>query len=72
MENDKLTVTMDTEASGTLLKIIHPVGDVAAIAKSIAVIGEPGEDLSALADGDDAVTAEAPTAFETTAPVAVP
>lgn len=31
METDKLTITMDAEASGTLLKILHPEGDVVPI-----------------------------------------
>ena len=35
METDKLTITMDAEASGTLLKIIHPEGDVVPITQPI-------------------------------------
>ena len=34
METDKLTITMDAEASGTLLKIIHPEGDVVPITQA--------------------------------------
>lgn len=48
METDKLTITMDAEVSGTLLKILHPAGDVVPITQPIAVIGEPGEEISAL------------------------
>lgn len=48
METDKLTITMDAEASGTLLKIIHPEGDVVPITRPIAILGEPGEDISGL------------------------
>ena len=59
METDKLTITMDAEASGTLLKIIHPEGDVVPITQPIAVLGEPGEDISALVDGDTAPAAPA-------------
>lgn len=51
METDKLTITMDAEASGTLLKIIHPEGDVVPITQPIAVLGEPGEDISSLLGG---------------------
>ena len=54
METDKLTITMDAEASGTLLKIIHPEGDMVPITQPIAVLGEPGEDVSALVGGDAA------------------
>ena len=51
METDKLTITMDAEASGTLLKILHPEGDVVPITQPIAVLGEPGEDISGLLGG---------------------
>lgn len=60
METDKLTITMDAEASGTLLKIIHPEGDVVPITQPIAVLGEPGEDISALVGGGAAPAAAAP------------
>lgn len=59
METDKLTITMDAEASGTLLKIIHPEGDVVPITKPIAILGEPGEDISALLGGEAAPAAAA-------------
>ncbi len=74
METDKLTITMDAEASGTLLKIIHPEGDVVPITQPIAVLGAPGEDISALLGGEaapvaEAAPAEAPTpAAETPVP----
>lgn len=51
METDKLTITMDAEAGGTLLKILHPEGDVVPITQPIAVLGAPGEDISALLGG---------------------
>ena len=51
METDKLTITMDAEASGTLLKIIHPEGDMVPITQPIAVLGQPGEDISVLLGG---------------------
>ena len=52
METDKLTITMDAEVSGTLLKIIHPEGDVVPITQPIAIVGAPGEDISALLGGE--------------------
>lgn len=75
METDKLSITMDSTATGTLLKIIHGEGDVVPITQPIAVVGEPGEDISALLGGDTAPAAEeAPAAeaapVEATAPVA--
>lgn len=63
METDKLTITMDAEVSGTLLKIIHPAGDVVPITKPIAIIGAPGEDVSALLGGDAASTVSAAEAI---------
>lgn len=59
METDKLTITMDAEVSGTLLKILHGVGDVVAITKPIAIIGEPGEDISALVGEEAPIAAPA-------------
>ena len=58
METDKLTITMNAEVSGTLLKILHPVGDVVPITQPIAIVGQPGEDISSLTGG----AAEAPAA----------
>lgn len=48
METDKLTITIDAPATGTLLKIVHGEGDTVPVAALIAVIGEPGEDIGAL------------------------
>lgn len=47
METDKLTIEIDAPESGTLLKILRDAGDVVAITEIIAIIGEPGEDISA-------------------------
>lgn len=48
METDKVTIAVDAEVSGVLLKIIAGVGEVVPIAQTIAVVGKPGEDISAL------------------------
>lgn len=45
IETDKLTITIDASASGTLLKILHPAGDEVPITETIAYVGEPGEPL---------------------------
>ena len=68
METDKLTITMDAEASGTLLKILHPEGDVVPITQPIAVLGEPGEDISGLLGGGAAPTQAAAPAEAAPAP----
>lgn len=45
METDKLSIEIDANASGTLLKIIHPEGSTVEITRAIAIIGNPGEPL---------------------------
>lgn len=70
METDKLTITMDAETSGTLLKIIHPEGDVVPITQPIAVIGAPGEDISALLGADASAAAPAAEAVPAETPAA--
>ena len=47
METDKLTITIDASASGTLLKIVRQEGEVVEITETIAIVGTPGEDISA-------------------------
>ena len=59
METDKLTITMDSTATGTVLKILHPEGDTVPITQPIAIVGEPGEDISALLGGEAPVAAPA-------------
>ncbi len=41
METDKLTITMDSTATGTVLKILHPEGDTVPITQPIAIVGQP-------------------------------
>lgn len=48
METDKLTITIDSPESGTLLKIVRGAGETVPITELIAIVGEPGEDYSAL------------------------
>lgn len=65
METDKLTITMDAPASGTLLKIVRGEGEVVPITELIAVIGDPGEDISAILSesaGSSAASAQAEAA----------
>ncbi len=64
METDKLTITIDSTATGTLLKIVHGEGDLVPITETIAIVGEPGEavDVSASAPAPAAPAVEAPAA----------
>ena len=68
METDKLTITMDSTATGTVLKILHPEGDTVPITQPIAIVGEPGEDISALLGRE--APAAAPAAAAPEAPAA--
>ena len=76
METDKLTITMDSTATGTVLKILHPEGDTVPITQPIAIVGEPGEDISALLGGQapaaPAGAKESPAAVPAAAPAAEP
>jgi pyruvate dehydrogenase E2 component (dihydrolipoamide acetyltransferase) len=48
METDKVTIAVDADVSGVLLKILAGAGTVVPIAQTIAIVGKPGEDISAL------------------------
>ena len=48
METDKLSITIDAAVSGTLLKIVRGEGETVSITETIAIVGAPGEDISAL------------------------
>ena len=58
METDKLAITIDSPASGTLLKILCQEGESAEVAAPIAVIGQAGEDYTAILAGNHAPVAE--------------
>lgn len=48
VENEKLTNTIQAPESGTILKIILTEGGSAPVLETIAVMGEPGEDISGI------------------------
>ncbi len=50
IETDKLTIEIESPASGTLLKIIKDVDEVVPITETVGIIGEKGEDISALTE----------------------
>ncbi|HBP38853.1 MAG TPA: hypothetical protein DD640_08975 [Clostridiales bacterium] len=62
METDKLNIEIDAPASGTLLKILKQEGDTVPITEMIAIIGEPGENLSGLLGAPDEQTPSEPAA----------
>jgi pyruvate dehydrogenase E2 component (dihydrolipoamide acetyltransferase) len=48
VDTDKATMEMTALSGGTLLKILKPAGDSAALGEPIAIIGKAGEDIAAL------------------------
>jgi pyruvate dehydrogenase E2 component (dihydrolipoamide acetyltransferase) len=54
VDTDKATMEMTSLEAGTLLKIIVPGGENAKLGQTIGIIGEKGEDFSALLNGDAA------------------
>lgn len=62
METDKLTITIDASAGGTLLKILAEPGEAIPVAATIAIVGQPGEDISALVSEATAASGGAPAA----------
>ena len=71
IETDKAIIPMPSVGSGTLLKIVVPEGDTVPVGRIIAVLGKPGEDISAsLAEATP--TPRTPLPSATPAPLAKP
>ena len=70
IETEKATDELQAPASGTLLKIAFGEGSTIPVNSVIAVIGSPGEDISAIISSSiPAKTAPTPTTIETQKPV---
>ena len=72
VETDKATVEMESYSTGTLLKLVTPEGQTATVGALIAVIGTPGEDITALLAEASAAQAPAHPAAPAPAPAPVP
>ncbi|QYO65189.1 lipoyl domain-containing protein [Leptolyngbya sp. 7M] len=48
VDTDKATMEMTALSGGTLLKILKPAGDTAALGEAIAIIGQKGEDITGI------------------------
>ncbi len=67
IESDKAVLPAESTVKGTLLKILVPKGGKALVLEPIAIIGAPGEDISALlAESGAAPAAAAPEALANT------
>lgn len=65
IESDKAVLPAESTAKGTLLKILAPKGSTIPVLQPIAIIGNPGEDISALLSESGVVPAsETPVAAE--------
>lgn len=65
VETDKASMEYESTQEGTLLKIVVEAGGMARVGRTIAVIGEKGEDISAIeaeiaGEGDEAPAGPAP------------
>ena len=64
METDKLTIEIEAQTSGKLLKIVRGEGEAVPITELIAIIGEDGEDISQILETEEPYTPEAAAAIE--------
>ncbi|XXT24403.1 dihydrolipoamide acetyltransferase family protein [Sorangium sp. So ce429] len=64
VETDKATMEYKSFDRGTLLKILVPPGSVVQLGQPVAIIGAPGEDISALAGGSGGAAAQKQSAAE--------
>jgi len=68
IETDKATMEFESFNEGTLLHIGIQAGETAPVDSLLAIIGNEGEDISALLSGGDAPAAETPKAESKEAP----
>lgn len=60
VETDKATMDVEVFDGGTVLKILAKEGEAVPLGGKMVIIGEPGEDISALLDGPSSKGASAP------------
>ncbi len=72
IETDKATFEVEAPEGGTVLKLLYNDGDLVPVLTDIAILGNPGEDISALASSSATPSSEAPasTPAATPAPAA--
>src|SRR5689334_3452416 len=69
VETDKATMEYRSFDKGTLLKILAPAGSVVRLGEPVAILGAPGEDISALPGGSSG-SKEAPSKGADASPAA--
>jgi pyruvate dehydrogenase E2 component (dihydrolipoamide acetyltransferase) len=70
IETDKTTMQIEAPLDGVLLAILCHEGDTVPVATTIAIVGEPGEDISALREERASEAAPAVVAASMAAPAA--
>ena len=58
IESDKATLELEAQATGTLLQFLADEGDVVPIGGNMAIVGQPGEDLSKMVQVSEPVSTE--------------
>src|SRR6188474_3270126 len=71
LDTDKVTQEVEADSDGVLLKIVVPEGEVD-VGTTVAVIGAPGEDVSALLEAAMSGNGGAPAPASEAAPAEVP
>lgn len=69
IETDKATFTVEAQEAGTLLEVFAAEGELVPVQSVIAIVGKPGEDVSALRPAGAAAAPAAAPAAEAAAPV---
>jgi pyruvate dehydrogenase E2 component (dihydrolipoamide acetyltransferase) len=73
IETDKSTIEVEAEDSGTVLALVYEAGDDVPVLKPMLILGEPGEDISAIITAsDDGSASRESAAPETAAPQDAP
>ncbi len=67
IESDKATLELESQVAGVLLHTLHAPGDVVPIGANLAIVGEKGEDVTAMIGSDSDRAAGEPVSAETTA-----
>jgi pyruvate dehydrogenase E2 component (dihydrolipoamide acetyltransferase) len=72
VETDKATMEFRAFDKGTLLKILVPAGSQVKLGQPVAILGNPGEDISSLAEGSSTMAPPAASPQAVSAPVSKP
>ncbi|GAB4270334.1 MAG: pyruvate dehydrogenase complex dihydrolipoamide acetyltransferase [Candidatus Promineifilaceae bacterium] len=52
IESDKATLELESQVEGTLLALLEDPGAIVPVGANVAIVGEPGEDISAMLSAD--------------------